>query len=238
MKANAAAAEKQSLSRKNKIINIVVNVILVLAILFGVFCAYTAFEAKNDGVPTILGMRFFSIQSDSMSPTFNEGDLIVDTKVRKIEKLEVGDVITFWTVINGERTKNTHRIVKIDDYGTYLSFTTRGDNPEITNNDRLTVHQNEVVGKYAFRLPGLGTFIDFLQTPKGFLLAIVLPVAIFFVWQLIQFFRSLFAYQGEKMRLQIEARYAAERTANASPAAEKKPDENDSDASGPSDTAR
>ncbi len=208
--------------RENKTLNIVVNVLLVVVVLFGILCSYTAFVAKSgDGVPDLFGLRFFSIQTQSMEPTFYAGDLIVDTRVKDAAKLEVGDVITFYTIIQGERVLNTHRIIEIEDNDTHLYFTTQGDNN--TLEDSLGVHQNEIVGKYLFAIPKLGGVIDFMQTGTGFLVVIVLPVFLFFVYNLVQFFKVFFEYRMNKMRMQIEqemaaAKAAAEEKGDASPA--------------------
>ncbi len=186
----------------NKGLRIATTVILIVAIAFGVLCSYTAFVSKRgDGVPDLFGLRVFSIQSDSMEDTFYEGDLIVDTKVKDPAELKVGDVITFFTVIQGERVLNTHRITEITDNGTYLYFTTQGDNsPDV---DPLGVHENEIVGLYRFAIPKVGSVIDFLQTGTGFLVVIVLPVFLFFIYNLVQFFRVFFDYRMKKMRMQL-----------------------------------
>jgi len=205
--------------KKSKVLNILVNTLLVIAIALGIFCSFTAFVAKSGNtVPSFFGYRPFAIQSDSMSPFFNKGDLVI-SKTCDTDKLEVGDVITFWTVIQGQRALNTHRIIAIEDGGTFRSFTTKGDNNSIE--DGLTVHQSEIVGKYVTHIPGIGSVIDFLQTSKGFLLVIVLPCAIFFIYQLIVFFKALFAYQAEKTRLQFQAQMQAQQP--AAPAAPVQP---------------
>ena len=206
--------------KENKVLSTIVNVILVLAIALGIFCAFNAFIAKSgNSVPSFFGYRTFAIQSDSMKPFFSKGDLVIDKTVDP-DTLEVGDVITFWTVIQGERALNTHRIIQIDDNGTFRNFITKGDNNSIE--DGLTVHESEVVGKYVGHIKGFGSVIDFLQTSKGFLLVIVLPCAIFFIYQLIVFFKALFAYQAEKTRLQYQEQLKqqqAQTAAESSPAA-------------------
>lgn len=199
---------KAAPKKEGKAGKIIVDVILVLAIILLLVISFTAFVTKSgSGVPSFFGIRPFAIQSDSMSPTFDKGDLIVDTVVKDASTLKEGDVITFWTVIEGQRVLNSHRIIGIQDYGDFVSFVTMGDNN--TMEDGLQVHQKEVVGKYMFRIPKLGTVVDFLQTSKGFLLVIVVPVALFFIYQLISFFKALFAYQAEKNRLQFEAEMEA-----------------------------
>ncbi len=182
--------------------NRVVNIILVISILFAIFIGFTAYVSKSgSGVPTFFGFRPFSVQTDSMSPTFDAGDLIIDEVITDASDLAVGDIITYWTIIEGEQVLNSHRITAITDYENYLYFDTKGDNNTI--GDSTGVHQNDVVGRYLFKIPVLGSLIDFLSTGTGFLIVIVIPVFVFFVFQLVEFFKALFAYQREKMRLQM-----------------------------------
>ena len=225
----ASAPEKKGKGRR--IANIVINVILVIAIIIAAFSTYISFvSSSGNGVPSIFGKEFLSIQTPSMEPTISPGDLIIDKEVEDASTLKVGDIITYWTVIDGERVLNTHRIVEIYDGGSYLIFATKGDNN--STEDPLTVHESEIVGLYstynaetgedegATRIKGLGKVFDFLQTSKGFLLVVVLPVALFFLFHLIQFFRVLFEYQSVKNRLRFEQeREEAEKGSGAEDAA-------------------
>lgn len=188
--------------KASKIINVVVNVILVLAIVFAVICTYVSFvTTSGNGVPSIFGLRLLSIQTPSMKPTINDGDLAIATSV-KPEDIRPDDIITYWTVINGERVLNTHRVVNIYDGGGFLIFETKGDANTVV--DTLTVHEREIVGKYQFRIPGLGKVFDYLQTGVGFFIVVVIPVFIFFIYHLVQFFRVLFEYQNVKNRIKFE----------------------------------
>ena len=186
-----------------KIASIIINVILVIAIVLAAICTYVSFvSTSGSGVPSIFGLQMFSIQTDSMYPTLMPGDLVFDRAVEDPSTLQKGDIITYWTVINGERVLNTHKIHEIYDGGDYRIFATIGDNnPDV---DSLTVHESEVVGKYWFRIGGVGKVFDYLQTSTGFLLLVVVPVFIFFLFHLIQFFRVLFEYQNVKNRIKYE----------------------------------
>ena len=190
-------------SKGKRILNAVVNALLVVAIALAALCTYTSFVATSgNGVPSVLGIRIFSIQTESMYPTLLPGDLIFDVGVKEPGDLRSGDIITYWTVINGERVLNTHRIHEVYDGGGYLIFATKGDNNTIA--DPLTVHESEIVGKYSFRISGLGKIFDYLQTSTGFLIVIVIPVFLFFLFHLVQFFRVLFEYQNVKNRIKFE----------------------------------
>jgi len=198
--------ENENVTKKSKasrIISTVINVFLIVAIILAVMATYVSYvSTSGSGVPSILGMRLFSIQTDSMYDTLLPGDLVIDTAVKDPATLKKDDIITYWTVIDGERVLNTHRIVEIYDGSGYLIFATKGDNN--TAVDTLTVHESEIVGKYATRIPGLGKAFDYLQTSTGFLIVVVIPVLIFLIYQLIQFFRVLFEYQNVKSRIKFE----------------------------------
>jgi signal peptidase len=200
------ATEEQLENKKgkqSKTVNKIINVLLVIVIALAAVCTFISFvSSSGNGVPNILGIQLLSIQTDSMYPTLKAGDLAVDTPVKDASKLRPDDVITYWTVIDGERVLNTHRIVNVFDGGEYLIFETKGDNN--TSVDPLTVHESEVIGKYKFHIGGLGKAFDYLQTPTGFFLVVLLPVLLFFIFNLVQFFRALFEYQGVKSRIKFE----------------------------------
>ncbi len=191
-------------SKGKRILNTVINVILVIAIILAAVCTYVSFvSTSGSGTPSILGIHVFSIQTESMHPTLKAGDLIFGTAVKDSGDLQLGDVITYWTVINGERVLNTHRIHEIEDNGTHLSFVTKGD--ANTSADAMTVHEREVVAKFTnVKVNGLGKVFDYLQTSTGFLLVVVVPVFLFFLFHLVQFFQVLFEYQNVKNRIKYE----------------------------------
>ena len=187
-----------------RIVNAIINVVLVLAIIVAALCTYTSYvSTSGNGVPNVFGIRILSIQTESMYPTMKPGDMIFDTAVKDTAELEIGDVITYWTVIDGERVLNTHRISEIYDGGGYLIFETKGDNNTVS--DPLTVHESEIIGQWnGAKISGVGKVFDYLQTSTGFLIVVVIPVAIFFLFHLIQFFRVLFEYNNLKNKLLYE----------------------------------
>ena len=216
-----AAVEKEQAKEEKKakkVLNTIINVVLIIAIVVAVIATYVSFvSTSGNGVPNIFGLRLLSIQTDSMYPTIDPGDLVIATGVDDPSTLRApgtykdengndvqheGDIITYWTIINGERVLNTHRIIKIYDGGGYLIFETKGDNN--TTADPLTVHESEIVGQYKLTVPGVGKVFDYLQTSTGFLIVVVIPVFLFFLFHLVQFFRVLFEYQNVKNRIKFE----------------------------------
>lgn len=164
----------------------VVDIIIVVLILFSVVISISSITSKaNNGVPDVFGYTPFSVQTDSMKPTLKKGDYIFVDKCNG-EDLQVGDIVTYFTIINGEKAINTHRIVEVHDQNGMLQYRTQGDNKE-TNPvaDELMLSPGDVIGKYnGTRVPVLGSVIDYLSTQLGFFLVILLPVLLFTLYQI------------------------------------------------------
>ena len=161
---------------------IVISVILWAIILLAALYAFTTMATKDDqNVASILGYTPLVVETDSMKPTFESGDLIFIKKC-DTSKLNEGDIITFHTIIDNQYALNTHRIQKIDEANGVRRYTTIGDN----NNgvaDQHVISDGDIVGKYIGHVSGLGKVMNFLSSSMGFLIVIVLPMLLFFIYQ-------------------------------------------------------
>ena len=154
---------------------IVISVLLWAVILVAALYAFTTMASRdNQNVANLFGYTPLTVQSDSMAPTFRSGDLIF---------IRPFDIICFHTIIDNEYALNTHRIQSIETVGDARSYTTIGDN----NNgiaDQHVISDGDIVGKYIGHVTGLGKVMDFLSSSMGFLIVIVLPMLLFFVYQI------------------------------------------------------
>lgn len=206
-------------NKTKKTIDIVVNVILWIFVAFAVavtvFAFATSSNAKN--VPVIGGKCYLSVMSDSMksdkAESFKKGDLIIGeyiyNKADAIDSLKVGDIITFEIDLNGdgEISKgeyDTHRITAIDrdDNGMPLAFYTKGDNPEFANQDPSflgdRVRRVNVIAKYnGSKVGGVGGFLSFIGSKLGFGLCIILPLVIFFGYEVYVFVKTVLSVKNE-----------------------------------------
>lgn len=164
-----------------RVSKVLLSIVLWVVILTAALFAFTTLATKDTNkVASLAGFTPLSVVSDSMSPTFNAGDLILIRKC-DTDKLEQGDVITFHTIINNEYSLNTHRIMEIQTDNGMRSYVTKGDNNDIA--DVRMISDGDIVGRYVGRLPGFGKVVDFLSGSVGFLLIIVLPLLVFFIYQ-------------------------------------------------------
>ena len=160
---------------------IFISIVLWAVILLAALFAFTTLATKDTNqVASLAGYTPLTVASDSMSPTFRAGDLII---IRKCDPqtLKEGDIVTFHTIINNEFALNTHRITEIQDLGGARSYVTKGDNNELA--DIHMIADGDIVGKYVCHLAGFGKVMSFLSSSLGFLLVIVLPLLIFFIYQ-------------------------------------------------------
>lgn len=160
---------------------ILISVILWAVILLAALFAFTTLATRNENnVASLAGFTPMIVKSDSMAPTFYAGDLIIIKKC-DTAALGEGDIITFHTIIENEYALNTHRIDSITEENGMRSYVTKGDNNEMA--DIHVISDGDIVGKYVNKLPGFGKVMDFLSGSVGFLVVIVLPLLLFFIYQ-------------------------------------------------------
>ncbi|MDD6095140.1 MAG: signal peptidase I [Clostridia bacterium] len=87
-----------------------------------------------------------TVVSKGMSPIINDGDTVFCHSIEDTSELSIGDIIVYWTIMNGQRVAYASRIKNIYDGGGYLIFETQDDNNEYANS--LTVHESEIIGEF------------------------------------------------------------------------------------------
>ena len=188
-----------------------VNVLACLLLVFARLITILVFSAQGseDGVPAIFGKSLVTIESGSMEPTYKQGDLVFMTKLSHEEKLslEPGNIITYRAPIEINKDGmlgdiNTHRIVGYEGN----SYITQGDNkltnpvPDNQGEKPYVVYFTDVIGgvEEDDAIGGLGGVIAFLHSSLGFLLCIVLPLALFFLYELYRFIVILLEERAKK----------------------------------------
>lgn len=169
------------MSTVKKAASIVISVVMWIIILVAALFAFTTLATKDDGsVSSLAGFTPLTVQSESMAPTFDQDDLII-IKQCDPSTLKVGDIVTFHAIIDNQYALNTHRIISINEVNGLNSYTTKGDNNELA--DQHVIADGDIVGKYVGKIPYMGKVIGFLSSTWGFLVVIVLPMLLFFIYQ-------------------------------------------------------
>ncbi|MEI3598514.1 MULTISPECIES: signal peptidase I SipW [unclassified Oceanobacillus] len=145
------------------------GVLIVLLIGVGFIVLSTKLSS---GDPEVFGYQLKTVLSGSMEPEIKTGSIIA---VRSVEDenhdFAIGDIITF---MENNNMLVTHRITDVNETKSGVLYTTKGDNNNAE--DSNPVLAENVVGEYTgFTLPMIGYLIQFLQSPNGIILFLIVP---------------------------------------------------------------
>ena len=143
----------------NKFVQYIGTAFLVLIMLIAVFVLLAPH----------LGWRIDAAISNSMTPDFTAGGLVVTQPVEPTD-IEVGDIITYGSPIDGKMV--THRVIEVKEHNPLL-FQTKGDANE--DPDSYLVPAQNVVGRVYFHVPQLGYFTQFVKSHLGLILLLLIP---------------------------------------------------------------
>ena len=111
------------------------------------------------------------------------GDLLI---VKGSNDIVKGDRIYYYATVNDKYVVRTGIVEKVqkDDYNSLYTIDTLVSGDKKT---KLNVAQTRVLGKYASTTGTLGSIMDFLVTRIGFLIFVLLPILLVFVYQIYEF---------------------------------------------------
>ena len=135
----------------------IISVITFIVIIFSVFLFFSWDKQ-------ILPYYVYAIESGSMEPMLERGDLII---VKRESDYNVGDVVTFYLPHRKEYI--THRVVRIENSMYY----TKGDANDVEDSYGLLL--KDISGKYKYKIGYLGFGVIFLRTVTGVVTCIVVP---------------------------------------------------------------
>ena len=195
-----------------KIMNIALKVITWLLVAFTVFMMIFTIVTvttvdRNDR--SIFGVKFYIVQTDSMSLSennkdmdvhFNAGDIVIIKNVDDPRALQAGDIIAFMStnsVSYGETVTHMIREVKKTDAGKVLGYVTYGTNTG--TDDEALVEPEYVLGAYSGKLPGVGNFFAFVKSTPGYIVCILVPFLLLILYNGVNVIRLFRKYKREQM---------------------------------------
>lgn len=188
----------------NIISTVLVWIVVILTVCMMIFTivSVNTFD-RNDR--NIFGYRCYIVLSDSMSATdFDAGDLVLVKEVDPAT-LQEGDIIAYQSqnAANYGETV-THRIrAKVTDVNGNPGFITYGTTTGV--DDEMVVTYPFILGKYEAALPKVGTFFQFLKTPQGYIVCILVPFLLLIIYQGLNCVKIFKMYKAEQMaELQAE----------------------------------
>ena len=165
-----------------------INIAAVCLIAMSIFVLLTVVLTPAGQVPQVMGFSVLRVLTGSMKPEIPADSMLL-VKKADAASLQVGYVISFFspdTSLNG--ALNTHRIVGIAEVDGSLQFTTKGDANLIE--DQYPVDESRVVGKVLFVSTQLGKLLRLISNPLVFGLAVLLPLVLILVGNLVSALKS------------------------------------------------
>lgn len=177
----------------DKIVNIFANIMMVLAVAMMIF-TFVSVNTFNRQDRNLLGYKAFIVLSDSMKATdFDAGDLVL-TKNVDPTTLKEGDIIAY--ISNDSSNYGevvTHKIRSVNFDNTFTTYGTTTD-----TDDQLPVSYSQVIGKYQFAIPAVGSFFNFLKTTPGYICCIFVPFLVLIILQGLQTIKLFKQYKKEQ----------------------------------------
>ena len=165
--------EKTAKDRAFTVLGVILCLILAPILIANITMIVKSYT-DSDKVPSFGGYCPFIVLTDSMVPTINGGDLVIDKVVTDAAEIQKGDIISFFDPASRSQSIVTHRVIEITKDENGIAFRTQGD-ANNTEDDDLIPAKN-VVGIYSFKLSGVGNVVMFMQSTTGLVVCIALPI--------------------------------------------------------------
>ncbi|MBI1833327.1 MAG: signal peptidase I [Candidatus Andersenbacteria bacterium] len=134
------------------------------------------------------GFRLYSVLSGSMEPTVAVGSLVIAQTPRDISAVSVGNIITF-APAGSTQTATTHRIVDTKTDSGKKYFITKGDANDIR--DVRPVAIEDIQGVHTYHIPFLGRALEYLKTPIGVSIFVLVPLLLLIADELAKILRTV-----------------------------------------------
>ena len=170
--------EQQPKSKVRSVLRVIKNVFFgSLLVVLVIMLIVNLIARINGDTPEFFGYSVYRISSDSMTPYLEVGDVILSKQCDPMA-LRYGDVITYDGLTGEYAGKSiTHRVIRepYQEGNEYFLITKGDDNPV----EDTPVNISQVNGKMLRKLPVLKVVYQFLLTPWGLVLVLLLIVAAF-----------------------------------------------------------
>ena len=169
---------KKIFNHPTTIIFTILSVVLAFALVINVTLIYKTVIHKDE-VPSVFGLYPLVVLSDSMSPYFDGGDLII---CQNEDDIKVGDVIAYYS--KNKSSITSHRVTKISKDDSGLLYKTKGDANNIE--DDGYVSYVDIIGVYKTKIKYLGHLVLFMQSKIGFILCVLFPLFIVVTYEMVK----------------------------------------------------
>ena len=160
-----------------KKLNIIWSIIQVIIIIFVILVTVFVLCKNKYGYTEIANYNFSYVSKEDAKylKNINKNDLLI---IKKNNSIKQGNKVFYYDVYKNDYIIRQANIVKIEESSYYISDTT-------------SIEKSKIIGKSYKTIPKLGKLISFLETKKGFILFIIIPLVIIFIYQIYKFISTI-----------------------------------------------
>ncbi len=160
-----------------KKLSIIWSIIQVIIIIFVVLVTVFVLCKNKYGYTEIANYNFSYISNEDTKYLKNtkKSDLLL---VKKDNSIKQGDNIYYYDIYKNKYTIRQANIIKIDETSYYIS-------------ESSSIEKDKIIGKEYKTVPKLGGILSFLETKLGFILCIIFPLIIIFIYQIYKFISTI-----------------------------------------------
>ncbi|MCF7930923.1 MAG: hypothetical protein K9L02_05400 [Acholeplasmataceae bacterium] len=163
---------------------------------------------QTSDIANVFGSGFHSIEKEyslnSQNNSLVSKDIVLVKMVDEeiISELKIGDIVTYFDEERHQLV--THKIVEIDTQDDVLYFTTQSQSSVSISK---SIEAKNVLGVYQSSINGLGSFLDYLQSPEGFIVLVVFPVFVMMIFESVHLYNNLLNYNKLKSEARVQKTY-------------------------------
>ena len=171
---SASPQKKHTVFKTVKTVWKIIEKIIIIAVIF--ICAIIITQKLTDNEKSFFGYRIFRVQTGSMIPVYEVGDVII-VKEKALEKIAVGDDVTYWGTTGTMKGKLvTHRVIATEEIDGQKVLHTQG---VANNTEDPIVYGNQINGVVQGKLYLLTAITHALANQYVFYFCGIIPLTIF-----------------------------------------------------------
>ena len=156
------------------------NIVIVLYAIIAIFVTICLLSYNEYNVTVFGNSSFIIVANDKLNPEYHKGDLII---VDGSKEVNIGDKIFFYNA-QAEPTLGEVKDMR-DVTPTQTTYTLKGDKPPVSGDYLIGLEKDIKVIKK------IGTILGILESKWGFLLLVVLPAVIAFLYEIFEVYTEL-----------------------------------------------
>lgn len=179
-----------------RVFKFILELIIVIFVFMAVVeIAFVLLKDEN-GVTHFGNYIPIPIRDDSMEPTINMDDLIIDKEISAPTKIKENDVITYFAINGDTKEIRTGRVISIVNSSGSIAWKVRGDNQG--ESSTTAVSSTDLIGQFTnTKMLFAGGVLAFVESQNGFLVCIIIPLILIFFIQICKLIHTIITNKKE-----------------------------------------